>query len=252
MDKKSDKDKLVPLWELLVGLGMAGNKKQAQGFVMAGEVVVDDQRIDKPSALVARNAQVRLKGKPQFVSRAGEKLFQWAKANKQLELFSDASVLDIGSSTGGFTDVALRHGANFVCCVDVGTNQLVWNLRSDPRVQVFEKTDIQVFDPQEYKFDLVLMDISFQSVARVLPKLPWKSFEDCCQFVFLVKPQFELSSVNIPAGGVVLDPNLHSEAVGLVKQKAGELSLDVIHMTPSPILGRTGNQEFFLHARLAK
>jgi len=237
------------LWQLLVELGMAADQKQAQGFVMAGQVVVDDQRIDKPNTLVSTAANVRLKGQSRFVSRAGEKLFRWADSKNLLSIFKDASVLDVGSSTGGFTDVALRYGCDSVCCVDVGTNQLAWKIRSDARVDAFEKTDIQDFDPKSKKFSLVVMDISFQSISRVLDHLPWQSFDSHCQFVFLVKPQFELSSTKIPQGGVVVDSTLHEEAVDIVTQSLLTQSLEVVHASPSPVLGRTGNQEFFLFCR---
>ncbi len=250
MEKEGQNKNKLPVWELLVSRGLADGKKHAQSLVMAGQVVVNDQRIDKPSTLVKESGAIRIKGRPMFVSRAGEKLFQWAEAGGRLELFKGASVLDIGSSTGGFSDVALRYGSTSISCVDVGTNQLAWKLRSDPRVSVYEKTDIQAFDPLDERYSLVLMDVSFQSVARLLPKLPWKSFISECNFVFLVKPQFELSSTKIPSGGVVVDSSLHAEANKIVLEKLSSLPLEVIDLRPSPVLGRTGNQEFFLHCKL--
>jgi 23S rRNA (cytidine1920-2'-O)/16S rRNA (cytidine1409-2'-O)-methyltransferase len=252
-DKKDQTEHKAPepLWELLIDLGLADSKSQAVGLVMAGQVVVGDQRVDKPNTKVSPRLSIRVKGQELFVSRAGLKLFRWAEQTGRLGVFENASVLDIGSSTGGFTDVALTRRCKSVCCVDVGTNQLAWKLRSDERVEVFEKTDIRDFKPAGRAFDLVLMDISFQSISRVFADLPWSAFAPNCKFVFLLKPQFELPSVDVPEGGVVLSESSHKKAIDIVRRTFLERSIDIQDVTASPVLGRTGNQEFFLYAEFA-
>jgi 23S rRNA (cytidine1920-2'-O)/16S rRNA (cytidine1409-2'-O)-methyltransferase len=202
------------LAELLVERGLAASVGEATALVMAGRVVVGDQRVDKAGALVDVAAEVRLKGDARFVSRAGEKL---ARACADLGLAAQvagATVLDVGASTGGFTECCLELGAREVLALDVGTNQLAWSLRTDARVRVFEQTDLRAFArPDGVTIDLVVADVSFNSLARLAPAFLAAAGAPRLGFVLLVKPQFELARGEIPAGGVVADDAERARAV---------------------------------------
>ena len=215
---------------------------------MAGEVTVAEQRVDKPGKKVAVSSQIRLKERGQYVSRGGDKL---AHAIGQLHLadwFLNSIVLDVGASTGGFTDCALQHGAKRVTAVDVGMNQLDWKLRVDPRVKCFEKTDIRVFsNPDQERFDVVVADISFNSLSLLLPAILAAGGRKA-RYLLLVKPQFEAPRSEIPDGGVVIDPATHERVLIEAKRSLEGMGLSVLHEIPSGLRGRAGNQEFFIAA----
>ncbi len=237
--------------DFLLSEGLAPDLREARALIMAGQVLVDEQRVDKPGTLVDTRAFIRLRGQRRFVSRGGDKLWGAIEDLGVAALFQDAVVLDCGSSTGGFTDCALHLGARRVYAIEMGFHQLAWKLRSDPRVVVMEQTDLRtidrVLDPEA---SIVLADISFSSLARILPAIcaliPARPVQ--VHFLLLVKPQFELESDRVPAGGVVDDQASRSDALSQAEAAAQQQDLILEALIPSRLLGREGNQEFFLYA----
>ena len=238
----------VRLDRLLVEQGLADSREKAQGTILAGFVLVDEKKVDKCGTLVERGARVRLLGPPQrFVSRAGLKLdeaLDFFRVNPQ-----GKTALDIGASTGGFTDCLLQRGAARVFAVDVGTNQLDWKLRRDPRVTVLEKTNARYLKPERIPecADLATMDVSFISATLILPALP-PLLASGADLLVLAKPQFELSRGEIGSGGVVRDAKLHAKAVERVSRKLAELGFRALEPHESALPGAAGNREYFLHA----
>ena len=232
--------------KLLVELGLADSRAKAQALVMAGVVLVDEKRVEKPSESFAPEAAVRLKGQTaesRYVGRGGLKL---EKALREFHIQPDEYVcLDVGASTGGFTDCLLQHGARRVTAVDVGTNQMVWKLRSDARVEVREQTNARALKPEDFaeKFDLVVMDVSFISVTKILPALA-PLLAEKGKIVVLIKPQFEVGRADVGKGGIVRDEAKHAEVIEKINRFAAELGLRVEGLTDSPILGADGNREF--------
>jgi len=233
---------------LLLERGLADSREKAQGLILAGQILVNEQKADKCGALVDAQAVVRVVGDaPRYVSRGGLKL---EGALEHFRVTSHAKVcLDIGASTGGFTDCLLQHGAARVFAVDGGTNQLDWKLRRDPRVVVLEKTNARylTFDRIGTPAELVTMDVSFISVTLILPALV-PLLASPADLLVLVKPQFEVGKGQVGKGGIVRDPALHQESVAKVSGKLLELGFDQLASMESPILGAEGNREFFLHA----
>jgi 23S rRNA (cytidine1920-2'-O)/16S rRNA (cytidine1409-2'-O)-methyltransferase len=237
---------------LLVDRGMADSREKAQSLILAGQVLVEDQKVTKCGARVAASARVRVLGEPlKYVGRGGLKL------EDALEHFRVAPrgriCLDIGASTGGFTDCLLQHGAARVIAVDVGTNQLDWKLRRDSRVTALEKTNARYLKPAKIgaRVELVTMDVSFISATLILPVLP-PILEAPADLLVLVKPQFEVGRKQVGKGGVVRDPGLHQEAVARVSRKLLELGFTHIASAESCLPGAAGNREFFLHAKWGK
>ncbi len=233
--------------QLLVARGLAESRAKAQALIRAGEVLVDGQLKDKPGALVPEDAQVSLKGRPRYVSRGGEKL---AAALEAFGIDPTGKVcLDIGASTGGFTDCLLQHGAKRVYAVDVGKGQLHWKLRTDPRVAVREGLNARYlsFEDIGEPVDLATCDVSFISLRLVLP--PLKGIvRPQGDLIALVKPQFEAGRGKVGRGGVVRDPEVHREVLqGIAEFVEGELGWSVAGAIRSPLLGPAGNVEFFLH-----
>lgn len=233
---------------LLVERGIAESPKEALAMVLAGEVRVDGERTDKAGTSIAIDAQIEVASRAQkFVSRGGVKL-EGALADFKINP-KGRICLDIGSSTGGFTDCLLGHGAARVYAVDVSMEQLDWKLRKDPRVVRIER-NARELDGQELpqKASIVVIDVSFISVGKVLgPAL--SEAEENADILILIKPQFELSREEIPPGGVVTDEKLHEKAIAKVRQEVESLDLAFLGMQPSHLLGAEGNQEYFLHAR---
>ena len=235
--------------KLVVERGLADSREKARRLILAGEVLVDESPMDKPGSLVRADAEIRLR-RPQksFVGRGGEKL---RGAIDALGLDpSGLRVLDVGASTGGFTDCLLQRGALAVTALDVGKGQLDWKLYSDPRVLVIEGVNARYLDPRDFPepFDLATLDLSFISLTKVLPAIvPLVKPEG--MLLMLVKPQFELSPSDIERGGLVRDEGKHREAIASVARAAEGLGLRVEGVVPSPIRGATGNQEYFLLAR---
>lgn len=243
--------------KLLVQRGLAGSRERAQALVLAGRVLVEEQRVDKPGVNVAADATVRLLGEDlRYVSRGGLKLEGALKA-WNLEL-TGRHCSDIGASTGGFTDCMLQHGAASVLAVDTGYGQIAHKLRVDPRVRLMERTNARTLAPQslyqpEAAITFFAMDVSFIGASLVLPAVvqglspaagPWEG-----EAVLLVKPQFEAGREHVGKGGIVRDPAAQKLAVERVAETVGSLGGEVQGVIDSPILGMEGNREFLLHAR---
>ncbi|HVJ47153.1 MAG TPA: TlyA family RNA methyltransferase [Luteolibacter sp.] len=229
---------------LLVARGLCDSREQAKRLVLAGEVRSGDHVIDKPSAKIDADAPLEVKEKPKYVGRGGLKL------EGALQAFGIDPTgwvcFDVGASTGGFTDCLLQHGAIRVHAVDVGTNQLVWKLRNDPRVIVKEQFNARHMQPEDIgeKVRLAVMDVSFISLTKILPAV-FSILEDGGSVVCLIKPQFELNREDIGRGGIVRDPALHERAVEKIRRfVTEEHGREWRGLIPSPITGTDGNQEF--------
>ena len=232
---------------LLVQKNLAESREKARAMIMAGLVHVDEVRIDKPGHLASPSSQILVKEPyPPYVSRGGVKL------EAALEAFSvdvtDKVILDVGASTGGFTDCLLQRGAGKVIAVDVGYGQLHWKLRKDPRVRVLEKTNIRNLEPGalEGEVDGAVIDVSFISLKLVVPVVA-RLVKDRGFIITLVKPQFEVGKGQVGKGGVVRDPALHEEVLeGLIRFFRAQ-DWEAAAQMPSPILGPKGNREFLVH-----
>jgi 23S rRNA (cytidine1920-2'-O)/16S rRNA (cytidine1409-2'-O)-methyltransferase len=213
---------------------------------MAGVVLVNEQRVEKPSQEFLREANIRIKGETaesKYVGRGGLKL---EKALEHFQIDATGFVcLDVGASTGGFTDCLLQHGARQVVAVDVGTNQLDWKLRNDKRVDARENVNARYLKPEDFaeKFNLAVMDVSFISVTKILPALV-PLLKERGKIVTLIKPQFEVGRGEVGKGGIVKEPEKHERVVSEVNQVAESLNLKIIGVIDSPILGADGNKEF--------
>jgi 23S rRNA (cytidine1920-2'-O)/16S rRNA (cytidine1409-2'-O)-methyltransferase len=232
----------------LVERGFADSPQKASAMILAGEVHIDGQRVNKAGTSVAENSQIEIVSRVQkFVSRGG------AKLEGALEDFAvdpaGCVCLDVGSSNGGFTDCLLQHGAIRVYAVDVNIAQLDWKLRQNSSVVPVERNARELHpDDIPEKVAIVVIDVSFISVQRVLaPALAVANSNT--DFLILIKPQFELRREEIPAGGIVKDQELHGRAIQSVREYAEALGLPCLAVRPSHLLGAEGNQEYFLHAR---
>lgn len=232
--------------KLLVELGFADSRAKAQALVMAGVVLANEKRVEKPSEFFSPKTKIRLKGKTsetKYVGRGGIKL------EKALEAFyirpSEYVCLDVGASTGGFTDCLLRHGARKVFAVDVGTNQMAWKLRNDSRVEIRENINARYLKPEDFseKFDLIVMDVSFISATKILPALP-PLLKDAGKIITLIKPQFEVGRGEVGKGGIVRDAEKQARVVSEINSFAETCRLKVSGVIDSPILGAGGNKEF--------
>ena len=236
---------------LVVRQGLADSREKAKRYIMAGKIYNDHQeRIDKPGEKLAETTELSLKGDDfPYVSRGGLKLLQ---AIEQFNLdFSNQIVLDIGSSTGGFTDVALQHGASLSYALDVGTNQLAWKLRSDERVIVMEQTNFRYTHPEDFKHgepNIATIDVSFISLGLILPPL-YHILASDGEVAALIKPQFEARRDKVGRKGLVRDKKVHKEIIEEVFEKANLAGFDVVNLSYSPITGGTGNIEFLMHLK---
>ena len=232
--------------KLLHERGLADSRTKAQAMVMAGVVLVDERRVEKPSESFSSAAVIRIKGdspESRYVGRGGLKL---EKALEEFHIDVKGFVcLDVGASTGGFTDCLLQHGALRVVAVDAGTNQLAWSLRNDPRVEVREKTNARELFLGEFEsqFDLIVMDVSFISVTKILPALAPLLVPNGRMLV-LIKPQFEVGKGEVGKGGIVREPEKHERVVREVNGFAEEIGMEVLGLIDSPVLGAEGNKEF--------
>lgn len=241
--------------KLLVEQGLADSRTKAQALVMSGVVLVNEQRVNKPSQEFLLTDTIRIKGQVdeiKYVSRGGLKL---EKALQEFQICPDRYIcLDVGASTGGFTDCLLQHGAKKVVTVDVGTNQLVWKLRNDERIEVHEKVNARYLTPEDFNenFDLIVMDVSFISVTKILKSLKSLLTEDG-KIIVLIKPQFEVGKGDVGKGGIVRDESKHAEVIEKVNSFAFEIGLKNLGIIDSPILGADGNKEFLgLYERAEK
>lgn len=235
--------------KLLVERGLAGSRQRARALILAGKVLVEERIVDKAGTEVRVDAAVRVKGEDlPYVSRGGLKL---AEALTVFNLdVGGRTVLDVGASTGGFTDCLLQKGAARVYAVDVGYGQLAWSLREDPRVVNLERTNIRHLAPGVLATtpDLAVIDASFISLDKVLP--PTLALLTAnAEIVALIKPQFEVGRGKVGKGGVVRDPDLHRQVVENVRRLADQLNCEVVGLADSPILGPKGNREFLIYLR---
>ncbi|MBU0670193.1 MAG: TlyA family RNA methyltransferase [Alphaproteobacteria bacterium] len=233
---------------LLVERGLVESRTRAQALVMAGLVFSGETKLAKPGQQLPADAPLEVRGRDHpWVSRGGIKL---AHALKHFELDpAGATAMDIGSSTGGFTDVLLENGAAHVFAVDSGTNQLAWKLRQDPRVTVLEQTSARILTPAliDRPCGWVVCDASFIALAKVLAR-PLELAAPHCRLVALIKPQFEVGREEVGKGGVVRDPLLHARVCGEVRAWAEGLGFAVQGVVESPITGPEGNVEFLISA----
>jgi 23S rRNA (cytidine1920-2'-O)/16S rRNA (cytidine1409-2'-O)-methyltransferase len=237
---------------LLVERGLAETQAKAQAMILAGEIRVEGQAHVKAGALVANGARVEVVGgASRFASRGGEKL-EGALTDCGVSV-ADKDCLDVGASTGGFTDCLLQHGARRVYAVDVSTDQLAWKLRQDSRVVMVERNAryLTAGDLGGAAPEIVTVDVSFISVATILPAVV-AAAGSRAEFLILVKPQFELPRAEVGAGGIVRDAALHERAIERVRAAAVAAGLSVIGVHPSRLMGAEGNQEFFLYARASR
>jgi 23S rRNA (cytidine1920-2'-O)/16S rRNA (cytidine1409-2'-O)-methyltransferase len=232
---------------LLVERGLAESREKAQALIMAGEVLVAGQKAAKPGQNVDAEAALEVLARPPYVSRGGLKLAA-ALAHFQIEL-GGAVCLDIGASTGGFTDAMLQAGAARVHAVDVGAGQLDWKIRQDPRVVLHERLNARGLAPADIgePADFAAMDVSFISTTIILPALV-PLLRAGRQMVILIKPQFEVGKGQVGKGGIVRDPELHRAACERVTAAVRESGFQT-SIIDSPILGAEGNKEFLLYAR---
>lgn len=226
--------------------GLAPSRSKAQAMVMAGVVLVGERRVEKASETFAPDASIRIKGEApgsRYVGRGGLKL-EHALHEFAIDPMG-MECIDIGSSTGGFTDCLLQHGAKSVVAIDAGTNQLDWKLRSDPRVDVRENTNARELKPENFDspFDLAVMDVSFISVTKIIPAII-PLLRPGGRMVILIKPQFEVGKGEVGKGGIVREPEKHERVVREVNEFAASAGLTVIGVTESPITGAEGNKEF--------
>jgi len=216
-------------------------------MVMSGVVLVNEQRVDKPSEQFPPESQIRVKRAEdptsRFVGRGGLKL---DAALKEFRIDPSGIVcLDVGASTGGFTDCLLQHGAAKVFAIDVGHNQIDWRLRQDPRVDVREGVNARHLTPEDFPtlFDLVVMDVSFISATKIFPAIV-SLLKKGAQFIVLIKPQFEVGKGEVGGGGIVRDPEKRARVVDEVTEAARSLGLERLGLMQSPIQGAEGNVEF--------
>lgn len=234
---------------LLVKKNLAESREKAKAVIMAGIVYVDDQKEDKAGSMFEETAKIEVRGSTlKYVSRGGLKL---EKAMTHFGVTLDQKIcMDVGASTGGFTDCMLQNGAVKVYSVDVGHGQLAWKLRNDPRVVCMEKTNIRYVTPEEIpdKIQFVSIDVSFISLTKVLR--PVKALmEPDGQVVCLIKPQFEAGREKVGKKGVVRERSVHLEVIRMVAAFAGSIGFEALHLEFSPIKGPEGNIEYLLHLR---
>jgi 23S rRNA (cytidine1920-2'-O)/16S rRNA (cytidine1409-2'-O)-methyltransferase len=246
----SDKERLDVL---LVERGYYESREKAKAAIMAGLVLVDDHPVDKAGTKISRAAKLKVKGAAHpYVSRGGLKL---EKALREFGIdLAGAVMLDIGASTGGFTDCALRSGAVYVYAIDVGYNQLDWSLRNDPRVQVMERTNFRYVEPKDLQGPqptFATIDVSFISLKLILPPL-LKLLSADGGAVALIKPQFEAGREKVGKSGVIRDPEVHKEVIVSVLGFAQEIGLRIKGLTYSPIKGGEGNVEFLAYLSRAE
>jgi 23S rRNA (cytidine1920-2'-O)/16S rRNA (cytidine1409-2'-O)-methyltransferase len=244
----------VRLDQLLVERGLAASRERARALILAGRVLVREQKIDKPGTSVPVDCPIRLLGNDlRYVSRGGLKL-EAALSHWQIDA-TGRTCIDVGASTGGFTDCLLQHGAAHVTAIDTGFGQIDMKLRNDPRVGLMERTNARLLKPDSLAatsarsdFNLLVVDVAFISATLVLPAV-LAAARSLAEAVILVKPQFEAGREHVGKGGIVRDPEAHQLAIDKVADCVRSLCWTVVETIPSPITGVEGNREFMLYAR---
>lgn len=234
---------------LLVSLGLAASREKAKALIMSGKVLVDNEREEKAGLMVFPNQEIRIKGEQErFVSRGGYKLLK-AMAGFQIDLTGKVC-LDIGASTGGFTDCMLQHGASKVYSIDVGYGQLAWKLRQDERVIVLEKTNVRYLTEEQVpeKADFASIDVSFISLTKIIEAVRGR-LKDDAELVCLIKPQFEAGKEKVGKNGVVKDKKVHKEVIETIIQYMCDRQFEVKGLEFSPIKGPAGNIEYLLYLK---
>ncbi len=235
--------------KLLLEKGIAATREKARGLILAGRVTVEGEVIDKPGTKIDLRAAIQIKGETDsYVSRGGKKL---EGALKTFDINPKGLVvMDVGASTGGFTDCVIQKGARKVYAVDVGYGQLAWKLREDPRVVNLERRNIRYLQREEVKeeVDLILIDTSFISIEKFIPHL-LGFLKKGGAILSLIKPQFEVGKGEVGKGGVVKDAALHRKVIERISSFCQGLNLEVLGVTESPLLGPKGNKEFFIYIR---
>ncbi len=230
--------------KLLLKHGLADSSAKAQALVMSGVVLVNEQKVIKSSQEFLPTDNLRIKGNDlKFVGRGGLKL---EKALRHFEIDVENFIcLDVGASTGGFTDCLLQNGAKKVVAVDVGTNQLVWKLRNDERVESRENVNARTLTPEDFSenFDIIVMDVSFISATKILSAM-LPLMQANARLIVLIKPQFEVRKSEVGKGGIVLDGEKHERVINEVNNFAETIGLRNLGVIESPILGAEGNKEF--------
>ncbi len=232
---------------LMVERGLASGRDRARALVMAREVLVDGQVATRPALPIPPDATIEVKRPPPYVSRGGEKLA--GALDRTGVAVEGRRCLDVGASTGGFTDCLLQRGAAHVVALDVAYGELAAKLRDNPRVDVRDRTHARDMEPVDPPVDLVVMDVSFISIASVLPAVV-RSVRPGGDLLLMVKPQFEAGREQVEKGGVVRDPVIHARTVTKIALAALDLGLRLRGVVRSPLIGPAGNREFFLWARV--
>jgi 23S rRNA (cytidine1920-2'-O)/16S rRNA (cytidine1409-2'-O)-methyltransferase len=232
--------------QLLIDQGLVSSREKGKALILAGQVLVNQQKIDKPGTLVPSDAQLTLLNQTKYVSRGGFKL-EAAIRHFQIRCL-EAIAVDIGTSTGGFTDCLLQHAAKRVHCVDVGATQIDWSLRNREDVILHENQNAREVTPEIIgeEADILVCDVSFISLTLLLDRFP-PLLKPEGQMVILIKPQFEVGRGEVGKGGIVRDPALHKATIDRITQHVSNLGYQT-QTIPSPILGTKGNREFLLHA----
>lgn len=248
-ETKKQKMGKMRLDKLLVERGLVPSRERGQALIIAGQVLVNGQKQDKPGTPVPEESEIRILGEVlPYVSRGGLKL---ESALKEFALSVEgATALDIGASTGGFTDCLLQHGCKKVYAVDVGYGQMAWKIRQDPRVVTIERVNIRQIDPSLIPelADIAVIDVSFISLEKVIPAI-LRFLKPQSDIVALIKPQFEVGKGQVGKGGIVRDLAARTAAVDRITSFVREQGCEVKGVIPSPITGQDGNVEFLIHAR---
>jgi 23S rRNA (cytidine1920-2'-O)/16S rRNA (cytidine1409-2'-O)-methyltransferase len=236
--------------KILVDRGIASSRERAQALIMEGKVFVNNMPAAKAGTMVAEDARIELKGQDiPYVSRGGLKLE--AAVNHFDISFDGKTAMDIGASTGGFTDCMLQNGALKVYCIDVGYGQLAWKLRQDPRVVLIERTNFRYLERDKIpdEIDIATIDVSFISLDKIVPKA-LEFLKGGSEIIALIKPQFEVGKGEVDKGGIVKDETKRLKTVESVRDCLESLGLETVGVIQSPILGQKGNVEYLIYMRL--
>jgi 23S rRNA (cytidine1920-2'-O)/16S rRNA (cytidine1409-2'-O)-methyltransferase len=248
--KSTDKIVKMRLDRLLVERGLVESRERGQALIIAGQVLVNGQKVEKSGSLVPGDAEIRiLGGQMPYVSRGGLKL---EKALREFKIeVKEKTCIDVGASTGGFTDCLLQQGAKKVYAVDVGYGQMAWKVRQDPRVVVIERTNIREIEPTliPERSDLAVIDVSFISLEKVIPSLV-RFLGPKADIIALIKPQFEVGKEQVGKGGIVRDEAAREASKDRLAAFVAEQGFEVKGVIRSPITGQDGNVEYLMHAIL--